>query len=253
MEEALTANESHLTQEQRDKLNAELTSLRNEKNNFDREVLKWDERSNEIVVLSKQMCVIMMDMIKYTRGIGPLKSTMDIIQAAKQITEIGLKLEKLCRKLADECPESQSKKELLDYLGALPLFCNQLTICTKVQENIIDVIILWVLLIIIWTNVIVLYIFKPNSATSLIISSKNLMNKVISVVKSSYVASTKYASKTDTKKVKVVSLMKLTITLKYQWQSFLAYCTMENETSWVEAVSYQTKTERSTWTHSQGF
>lgn len=142
MEEALTANESHLTQEQRDKLNAELTSLRNEKNNFDREVLKWDERSNEIVVLSKQMCVIMMDMIKYTRGIGPLKSTMDIIQAAKQITEIGLKLEKLCRKLADECPESQSKKELLDYLGALPLFCNQLTICTKVQENIIDVIIL---------------------------------------------------------------------------------------------------------------
>ena len=58
--------------------------------------------------------------------------------------------------------------------------------------------------------------FKPNSATSLIISSKNLMNKVISVVKSSYVASTKYASKTDTKKVKIVSLIKLKITLKYQ-------------------------------------
>lgn len=128
-----------LTAEQREKLNAELSSLRQEKTNFDREVLKWDERSNEIVVLAKQMCVIMMDMIKFTRGFGPFTSAMDIIVAAKQITEIGVKLEKLCRKLADECPESPSKKELLNYLSALPLFCNQLSICTKVQENIIDV------------------------------------------------------------------------------------------------------------------
>lgn len=134
-----TGEDTSATAEQRDKLNAELTSLRREKTNFDREVLKWDERSNEIVVLAKQMCVIMMDMIKFTRGFGPFTSTMDIIVAAKQITEIGVKLEKLCRKLADECPESQSKKELLEYLGALPLFCNQLSICSKVQENIIDV------------------------------------------------------------------------------------------------------------------
>lgn len=138
-DDEVDTNQPKLTDEQREKLNAELSSLRKEKTNFDREVLKWDDGSNEIVVLAKQMCVIMMDMIKFTRGLGPLKSTMDIITAAKQITEIGVKLEKLCRKLAAECPESQSKKELLEYLGALPLFCNQLTICTKVQENIIDV------------------------------------------------------------------------------------------------------------------
>lgn len=42
---------------------------------------------------------------------------------------------------------------------------------------------------------------------SLIISSKNLMNKVISVVKSSYVASTKYTSKTDNKKVIIFKII----------------------------------------------
>lgn len=102
-------------------------------------MLKWDDRSNEIIVLAKQIAVIMMDMIKFTRGVGPYKTTLDIINAAKRINEIGLKLEKLCRKLASECPESQSKKELISYLNALPLFCNQLSICTRVQENIIDV------------------------------------------------------------------------------------------------------------------
>jgi len=79
-------------------------------------------------------------MIKFTRGVGPYKTTLDIITAAKRINEIGLKLEKLCRKLASECPESQSKKELINYLNALPLFCNQLSIGCRVQENIIDVI-----------------------------------------------------------------------------------------------------------------
>lgn len=129
--------QSTLTQEQKDKLNEELSSLRKEKFNFDREVLKWDDKSNDIILLSKQMCVIMMDMIKFTRGVGPYKTTIDIIAAAKKINEIGLKLEKLCRNLANECPESQSKKELVNYLNALPLFCNQLSIGTKVQENII--------------------------------------------------------------------------------------------------------------------
>ena len=121
-------SQAALTDEQREKINAELSSLRKEKTNFDREVLKWDDQSNEIVVLAKQIAVIMMDMVKFTRGVGPYPTTLDIINAAKRINEIGLKLEKLCRKLASECPESQSKKELISYLNALPLFCNQLSI-----------------------------------------------------------------------------------------------------------------------------
>lgn len=117
----------------------ELLSFRKEKNKFDREVLKWDDKSNDIIVLSKAMCVILMDMSVYTRGRGPFKSIGDVIGAAKKISEIGSKLEKLCRELANDCPESQSKKDLLDYLKSLLFFCNQINICVKVKENIIDV------------------------------------------------------------------------------------------------------------------
>lgn len=129
----------NLSKEQQEQINEQLNSFRKEKSNFDREVLKWDDKSNDIVVLSKQMCVIMMDMTNFTRGKGPLKTVSDVINAAKKISELGSRLEKLCRDLADECPESKSKKELIGYLNLIPLFCNQLNIGSKVQENIIDV------------------------------------------------------------------------------------------------------------------
>ncbi|RMZ94094.1 catenin alpha, partial [Brachionus plicatilis] len=122
-----------------EEINEKLNSFDQERTNFDREVLKWDDNSNDIIVLSKQMCVLMIDMTNFTRGKGPIKSIAGIIQAAKKISEIGTKLEKLCRNLHDECPESQSKKELNRYLNLIPLFCNQLNIGSKVKENIIDI------------------------------------------------------------------------------------------------------------------
>ena len=138
-EEEGDENRPPMSKEQREQLNKQLNSFRQEKNNFDREVLKWDDRSNDIIVLSKEMCVIMMDMTNFTRKKGPFKNTNDILNAARKISVIGSKLEKLCRDLADECPESQSKRELLNYLNLLPLFCNQLNIGVKVKENIIFV------------------------------------------------------------------------------------------------------------------
>ena len=113
--------------------------FKEEKRNFEREVLKWDDKGNDIIVLAKQMCVIMMEMTDFTRGRGPLKTTMDIINAAKKISECGAKLDKLARNIADECPESQSKRDLDAYLKPIPLFCNQLNIASKVKENVIDV------------------------------------------------------------------------------------------------------------------
>ncbi|CAF0941980.1 unnamed protein product [Brachionus calyciflorus] len=167
-------------------INEKLNSFDEEKTKFDREVLKWDDNSNDIIVLSKQMCVLMMDMTNFTRGKGPLKTITQTIHAAKKISELGAKLEKLCRNLSDECPESGSKKELNGYLNLIPLFCNQLNIGSKVKENIIE----------------------PESVSSLLISSKNLMNTVASVVKTSYLASTKYTSKTTNKKPLVQWKMK---------------------------------------------
>lgn len=178
----------NFSQEQREQIQRQLESFRQEKRNFDREVLKWDDKGNDIIVLAKQMCVIMMEMTDFTRGRGPLKTTMDIITAAKKISECGGKLDKLARDIAEECPESQSKRELDAYLKPIPLFCNQLNIASKVKANVIDV-----------SGEPI--ITGLDSATSLIISAKNLMTAVVSVVKASYVASTKYTSKTGTKKV----------------------------------------------------
>lgn len=113
---------------------------------------------------------------------------MDIITAAKKISECGVKLEKLARDIGDGCPESHSKRELDSYLKPIPLFCNQLNIASKVKANVIDV-----------SGEPI--ITGLDSATSLIISAKNLMTAVVSVVKASYVASTKYHNKTDHSKV----------------------------------------------------
>ncbi len=130
---------ANVPEEQREQIKRQLESFRQEKRNFDREVLKWDDKGNDIIVLAKQMCVIMMEMTDFTRGRGPLKATMDIIQAAKKISECGAKLDKLARDVAEECPESQSKRELDAYLKPIPLFCNQLNIASKVKANVIDV------------------------------------------------------------------------------------------------------------------
>lgn len=180
----------NMTEEQRETITKQLESFRQEKKNFDREVLKWDDRGNDIIVLAKQMCVIMMEMTDFTRGRGPLKTTMDIISAAKKISECGGKLDKLARDIAEACPESQSKRELDAYLKPIPLFCNQLNIASKVKANVIDV-----------SGEPI--ITGLDSATSLIISAKNLMTAVVSVVKASYVASTKYSGKNGNEAFKV--------------------------------------------------
>ena len=61
------------------------------------QVSKWDDKGNDIIVLAKHMCMIMMEMTDFTRGRGPLKTTMDVINAAKRISEAGTKLDKLAR------------------------------------------------------------------------------------------------------------------------------------------------------------
>ena len=97
-------NAEQMTEAQKEEFYQNLNSFRQEKNMFDREVLKWDDKSNDIIVLSKEMCVIMMDMTNFTRNKGPYKTIPDIIAAAKKISVIGSKLEKLVRELASQCP-----------------------------------------------------------------------------------------------------------------------------------------------------
>ena len=97
------------------------------------EVSKWDDNGNDIIVLAKHMCLIMMEMTDFTRGKGPLQTTMAVITAAKKLSEAGTKLDDLAKKIADQCPESNTKKDLLAYLERIGLYCHQLNITSKVS------------------------------------------------------------------------------------------------------------------------
>jgi catenin alpha len=128
-----------LPEEEREKINQQVEVFRVEKRAFDREVSKWDDNGNEVIVLAKHMCTIMMEMTDFTRGKGPLKTTMDVINAAKKISEAGTKLDKLARLVADQCPESSTKKDLLAYLQRIALYCHQLNITSKVKADVQNV------------------------------------------------------------------------------------------------------------------
>lgn len=168
-----------MTEEDKQKIAQQVEFFRSEKLKFDREVAKWDDTGNDIIVLAKHMCMIMMEMTDFTRGRGPLKTTMDVINAAKKISEAGTNLDKLTRQIADQCPESSTKKDLLAYLQRIALYCHQLNITSKVKADVQNI-----------SGELI--VSGLDSATSLIQAAKNLMNAVVLTVKSSYVASTKY-------------------------------------------------------------
>ncbi|CAL1544969.1 unnamed protein product [Lymnaea stagnalis] len=167
-----------LPEEEREVIQQQVEQFRKEKAKLDMEVAKWDDSGNDIIVMAKQMCMIMMEMTDFTRGRGPLKSTMDVINAAKKISEHGTNLDKLATTIADQCPDSQSKKDLEAYLQRIALYCHQLNITSKVKADVQSV-----------SGELI--VSGLDSATSLIHSAKNLMNAVVLTVKACYVASTK--------------------------------------------------------------
>ncbi|XP_011871628.1 PREDICTED: catenin alpha isoform X2 [Vollenhovia emeryi] len=168
-----------MPEEDKQKILQQVEYFRSEKLKFDKEVAKWDDAGNDIIVLAKHMCMIMMEMTDFTRGRGPLKTTMDVINAAKKISEAGTKLDKLTRQIADQCPESSTKKDLLAYLQRIALYCHQMNITSKVKADVQNI-----------SGELI--VSGLDSATSLIQAAKNLMNAVVLTVKASYVASTKY-------------------------------------------------------------
>ncbi|XP_054738495.1 catenin alpha [Anastrepha obliqua] len=168
-----------MTEEDKQKIAQQVELFRREKLTFDSEVAKWDDAGNDIIFLAKHMCMIMMEMTDFTRGRGPLKTTMDVINAAKKISEAGTKLDKLTREIAEQCPESSTKKDLLAYLQRIALYCHQIQITSKVKADVQNI-----------SGELI--VSGLDSATSLIQAAKNLMNAVVLTVKYSYVASTKY-------------------------------------------------------------
>jgi catenin alpha len=158
---------------------SQVDGLHEEKEQFDREVAKWEDRDNDIVALAKHMCRIMMDMADFIKGRGKLKTTADVIEAAQAISEAGKRLDALGRRIADNCPESATKSDLLAYLQRIALYCHQLSITSKVKADVHSV-----------TGEFI--VSGLDSASSLIQAARNLMNAVVLTVKACYVACRMY-------------------------------------------------------------
>uniref|UniRef100_A0A0A9YR99 Catenin alpha n=2 Tax=Lygus hesperus TaxID=30085 RepID=A0A0A9YR99_LYGHE len=140
---------------------------------------------SDLILLAKDMYKIMTDMTGFTSDEGPLETSMDVINAAKKISEAGTKFNKLATRIAEKCPESAMKKDMLAYMQQIPLYCHQLNITSKVKEGV--------------QSASGGTTKELDSVTSLVQTAKNLTNAVFQTVKSSYVASTKYNRRTNTK------------------------------------------------------
>ncbi|XP_053839447.1 catenin alpha-3 isoform X4 [Vidua macroura] len=174
----IKAKMTQLPEAEKEKIAEQVADFKKVKSKLDAEIEIWDDTSNDIIVLAKRMCVIMMEMTDFTRGRGPLKHTSDVINAAKVISESGSRMDVLARLIADQCPDQSCKQDLLAYLEQIKLYSHQLKICSQVKaeiQNLGGELIMSAL----------------DSVTSLIQAAKNLMNSVVQTVKMSYIASTK--------------------------------------------------------------
>ncbi|XP_061491126.1 catenin alpha-3 isoform X1 [Rhineura floridana] len=172
------AKMTQLPEAEKEKIAEQVADFKKVKSKLDAEIEIWDDTSNDIIVLAKRMCVIMMEMTDFTRGRGPLKDTSDVINAAKMISESGSRMDMLARLISIQCQDPSCKQDLLAYLEQIKLYSHQLKICSQVKaeiQNLGGELIMSAL----------------DSVTSLIQAAKNLMNAVVQTVKMSYIASTK--------------------------------------------------------------
>lgn len=56
-----------LPEKEKEVIQQQVEQFKMEKAKLDREVAKWDDSGNDIIVMAKQMCMIMMEMTDFTR------------------------------------------------------------------------------------------------------------------------------------------------------------------------------------------
>lgn len=79
---------AQLPQEQKAKIAEQVASFQEEKSKLDAEVSKWDDSGNDIIVLAKQMCMIMMEMTDFTRWVYLLPAPFCLQSNAWQYSAI---------------------------------------------------------------------------------------------------------------------------------------------------------------------
>uniref|UniRef100_A0A670YFZ1 Catenin alpha 3 n=1 Tax=Pseudonaja textilis TaxID=8673 RepID=A0A670YFZ1_PSETE len=100
--EGKTDRMTQLPEAEKEKIAEQVADFKKVKSELDKEIEIWDDTSNDIIVLAKRMCVIMMEMTDFTRGRGPLKNTSDVINAAKMISESGSRMDVLARLISNQ-------------------------------------------------------------------------------------------------------------------------------------------------------
>lgn len=90
-----------VSEEEKQKIAAQVETFRTEKSKFDREVAKWDDTGNDVIVLAKQMCMIMMEMTDFTRFVLKIYIIINVLETAtdrKLISNTRI-LQKCCGKI----------------------------------------------------------------------------------------------------------------------------------------------------------
>ena len=75
---------------------------------------------------------MMFSLIGSLAGRGPLKTTMDVIGAAQNISQLGKKMVELAGEIVEQCVQSRTKTDLQNYLKNIVLYTHQLNITSKV-------------------------------------------------------------------------------------------------------------------------
>ena len=68
-----------------------------------------------------------------------MKTTTDVIEAAKRITDVATQLDKVARGVAGQCPDTASKTDLIACLQRISLYTHQLKISSKVKADVQNV------------------------------------------------------------------------------------------------------------------
>lgn len=89
----------------------------------------------ELVPLGRQMCDLMGQMAEFTRGRGPLRTSLDVIHAAHHISTLRRRFDAIARRIADSCPDARSRNEVAAYLSQIDFYCHQMNITSKVKAG----------------------------------------------------------------------------------------------------------------------
>ena len=142
-------------------------------------VAKWDETENDVIILAKEMCVMMMDMSNFTKGEGPINKPHELIEAANKLAKSSQQLESLITRIIEHCTDGNSKNDLQAYMSESKLYAHQIKMTSKVYAD------------------LSLIRFDTDRLSSIVISSKNLLNTVVKLVMASYIACNKIARSDD--------------------------------------------------------